>query len=236
MNNYNVCVEFYDGEPEQAVVVAENVRAAMGQARRLAASWGKENQKIPRSIKVEEIREFVRTATAEIQVDGVSYPFRNKASWACRKIDCGFECVCEETPQVRATGNTPQDAIRACQAEFARLFEETCERRFVDYSNATQALWRAFAETVDLVAYRKKKPTRWTREGEIVALDAESLLVEWSDGSTETLDLKKFPLPTDVEPLKAGDWAEFLIERDFFTAEPRKIASVKKFVREEYSL
>lgn len=236
MNNYNVCVEFYDGEPEQAVVVAESVRAAMGQARRLAASWGKEKRKIPRSIKVEEIREVVRTATAEIQVDGVAYPFRNGAHWRCRKRNDGYECVCEETPQVNATGITPQDAIHACQAEFARLFEETCERRFVDYSKATQTLWRTFAETVDLVAYRKKKPTRWTRDGQIVALDAESLLVEWADGSAETLDLKDFPLPPDVEPLKAGDWAEFLIERDFYTTEPRKIASVKKFVRKEYSL
>lgn len=175
-------------------------------------------------------------STNEIQVDGVAYPFRNGAHWRCRKFNDGFECVCEEISQIKTTGDSLQDAIRACQAEFARLFEETCERRFVDYSKATQALWRAFAETVDLVAYRKKKPTRWTRDGQIVKLGAENLLIEWADGSAEHFDLKQFPLPPDVEPLKIGDWAEILIERDFYTAEPRKIASVKKFVREEYSL
>lgn len=46
----------------------------------------------------------------------------------------------------------------------------------------------------------------------------------------------EFPKDKEYQNLSVGDRAEILIERDFFTAEPRKTVFIKKAVREEYSL
>jgi len=201
----------------------------------LALCWVPSIEKQPAEIVVE--RREGEESTCEIWVDGIAYPFRYDVTFAYKKKKtAGFVCECLALPQIKGRGEKPKDAIRACQVEFARLFEETSERRFVDYSEETQALWEKFVDIVDLVAYRKKKPTRWMREGRVVALDDATLCVEWANGQEEAFDLTRFPLPPDADFIKPNDWAEFVIERDFFTTEPRAIVSVKKFERRELSL
>ena len=205
----------------------------------LVPCWVSSVQKQAAEVIVE--RAFGEELAREIWVDGIAYPFRYDVTFAYKKKTekkkaAGFACECLALPQIKGRGERPKDAIRACQVEFARLFEETSERRFVDYSEETQTLWEKFVDIVDLVAYRKKKPTRWARDGQIVALDDATLQVEWANGKVETLDLTRLPLPPDADFIKPNDWAEFVIERDFFTTVPRAIVSVKKFERQEFSL
>lgn len=172
----------------------------------------------------------------EFYVNGVLYPLRYDVVFVLTSTFEGtVECSCVELEQIKGVGNDETTAFRNCQLEFARLFEETLARRTIDYSREAQALWAKFVELVDLRRYRKEKPARILRRGRIDSITLNTLVVEWEDGELETFDLKKFPLPYDVDELKPNDWAKFIVERDFFTAELREFVSVKKFARKKLS-